>query len=206
MKDGWKWLVIGLLLGALATWFGAREALTKEQKDWLARREVVLAQLEEDAGTLAAARAARLAADSARRADSVRAATAEAHDRVMGDSVVQAKRQLAAARNAQDSIAALQRIVARQDTQLVDKDERITRKDAMLAAGRLRAQEDSIDLAKAQRQIQDLRDLVKEAPVGKTPPKLLGFLPRPRFVVGGGVIGDKQHVGLGFFAGPAFAL
>lgn len=206
MKDWWKWLVAGLVLGGLLTGFVIDWSYSRRERRWLEDWEAMRVQLAADSAAFQLAAQERLRADSARRADSLRAAAAEAHDQLMADSVAQARRQLAAARTAGDSLKAALKVIANQDHQLADKDDQIWAKDAMLASARLSAHADSLELATTRAERDRLKRLVDTAPVGTPKPKLLGFLPMPRFVVGGGVVGDKEHVGLGFFAGPAFPI
>lgn len=206
MNNWWKWALAGAVLGSLLTAFLVDRSFTKREQDWVAARDQAKAQHVLDSIALAAASAARAEAQRQRDAALAEAARLDQEGDQLAGQVRKAKAQLAAARTVRDSLDIAVVIIGQQDSVIGKRDSSITSLRVAIAAAADQARADLLALGIVTRDRDRLQHLVDTAPVGKPKPKLLGFLPMPKFVVGGGVVGDKDHIGLGLFAGPAFPL
>lgn len=203
MKDWWQWLLVGLVVGAVSTWFGAQTALTHEERVWLDGRDTTLARLAADSGALVAAVVARQQADSSRRAAESRAARAEGEDRLLAKQAAVTRAQLATATTARDSLDLTLILISQQTVQLAKKDAANASLHEALAAASARATADSVALGIVTGERNALKVLVETAPVGKKSPKLFGVLPMPEVIVGYGVTvnGDGARTGVQVTAG-----
>lgn len=206
MKDWWKWVLAGAIAGSLLTGLLVERVFTQRERDWLADRDSVTALHVADSIALVATLAAQ--GEAQRRTDSAlaEAARLEREGDVLAGQVAGAKAQLAAAATLRDSMTAALVVIDRQDSVAGKRDSTITELRTAIAAAAERKTADSVALGIVTRDRDRLLVVVGSAPVGKPKSRLLGILPMPKFVVGGGVIGDKDRLGLGFFAGPAFPI
>ena len=206
MKDWWKWALAGAIAGGLLTGLLIERVFTQREQDWLADRDSVTALHVADSIALVATLAAQ--AEAQRRLDAAlaEAARLEREGDVLAGQVAGAKAQLAAAATLRDSMAAALVVIADQDAVIEKRDSTISSLHTAIAAAAERKTADSVALGLVTRDRDRLLVLVGTAPVGRPKPRLLGILPMPKFVVGGGLVGDKDRIGLGLFAGPAFPL
>lgn len=206
MKDWWKWVLAGAVLGSLLTGFLVDRAFTKRERSWLTARDSAQALHVADSIALAATLAAQAEAQRQRDSALAEADRLEREGDVLAGRVRDAKAQLTRAATVRDSLDIAVVIIEDHDSTISKRDSALTSLHQAIAATARQAHADSLALGIVTRDRDRLQHLVDTAPVGKPKPKLLGFLPMPKFVVGGGVVGDKGHIGLGFFAGPAFPI
>ena len=206
MKDWWKWLLTGAVVGSLLTGLFLERRFTKQEAAWISAREAAARQHASDSIAMAAVLIMQAAAERERDVALAEAARLTRQGDSLAGRVRDARAQLAAAATVRDSLDLAVVVIGRQDTLIGNRDSTITSLQAAIAAAAQRAHADSLALGLVTGDRDRLQHLVDTAPVGRPQPRLLGLLPMPRFVVGGGVVGDRSHVGLGLFAGLAVAL
>lgn len=206
MSRGW-WLVTGLVVGALACWGWLASQHRAEVRAWqdaVAAEEVLTAQAD----------SARRASDAARLALGERFAwlAAAIPDTVALRAEARRARQAArdaleGARTTSDSLGVV--IVAfrgaeGRESALADTVAGLVRTVAAVrAAGLARFAADSVALARLTGERDRWRELARAAPVvGPEPGRWILGLPRPRCVVGPGVVaGVRAGAGLGLTCG-----
>jgi len=200
--DWLKWLGGGLLLGGLLTYSLAARHLDAIEVAWLERREAVRAQLAAQADSIAAARAAEARADSVAQAAEAARLQERARNVRLAAKVASAQEALGAAQTEGDSLVAALGVIEAQAGQIGGLQRELGAVGQELAAVRARELAVRARLGLVEEQRDSLLVLVQTAPVGKKPPKLLGFIPMPEVVVGPGcAVASSGSCGLAVVAG-----
>lgn len=206
-SDWWKFLLAGAIIGSLLSALFAEYDQNRKDKEWLAKRDALVATIAHSDSVLASWRVEAAAADSARKKAEHERDAARHKSTALVDSVANAKAALAKARTKDDSLQAAMVVIAQQEATIDSKDNEIAALDRQMMAATARFAADSSSIVTLTEDRDRWKNLSTEAPVGKhTKPKLLGILPMPVVVLGYGGVGDSQGFNSGVGAMVGFAI